>query len=219
MTSRACDYIRFQLTWSHCLVDSAMDESAIIHQQLIASYSEPHRYYHTLDHIGHCLSLFDKISSKLQSPEALELAIWFHDVVYQPGAANNEQLSADQFMQITKNLFDDSLRNTVYQHIMATLHLDSEMNHADTIYMVDIDLSSFGLPWPEFIRDSDNIRREMAHLSDDEYYRKQSAFQRTLIDRPRFYRSDYFYQNYETQARKNLSDYYESIRKILEADG
>ncbi|MEE8364317.1 MAG: hypothetical protein V3R76_00900 [Gammaproteobacteria bacterium] len=211
MNRRACDYNRFQLLWSRCLVDSAIDESAIIHQQLMDSYNEPQRYYHTLDHIEHCLSLFDKISSKLQSPHALELAIWFHDVVYQPGATNNEQLSADQFMQTTKNRFDDSLRNTVYQHIMATLHLHSEMTHADTKYMVDIDLSSFGLPWPEFIHDSENLRREMAHLSNADYCRKQSAFQQALMDRPRFFRSDYFYQNYESQARQNLSDYYESI--------
>lgn len=211
MNRRACDYNRFQLLWSRCLVDSAIDESAIIHQQLMDSYNEPQRYYHTLDHIEHCLSLFDKISSKLQSPHALELAIWFHDVVYQPGATNNEQLSADQFMQTTKKRFDDSLRNTVYQHIMATLHLHSEMNHADTKYMVDIDLSSFGLPWPEFIHDSENLRREMAHLSNEDYCRKQSAFQQALMDRPRFFRSDYFYQNYESQARQNLSDYYESI--------
>jgi predicted metal-dependent HD superfamily phosphohydrolase len=211
MNRRARDYNRFQLLWSHCLVDSAIDESAIIHQQLMDSYSEPQRYYHTLDHIEHCLSLFDNISSKLKSPHALELAIWFHDVIYQPGAANNEQLSADQFMRTTKNRFDDSLRNTVYQHIMATLHLHSEMNHADTQYMVDIDLSSFGLPWPEFIHDSENLRREMAHLSNEDYCRKQSAFQQALMDRPRFFRSDYFYQNYESQARQNLSDYYESI--------
>ena len=211
MNRRACDYNRFQLLWSHCLVDSAIDESTIIHQQLVDSYNKPQRYYHTLDHIEHCLSLFDKISSKLQSPQALELAIWFHDVVYQPGATNNEQLSADQFMQTTKNRFDDSLRNTVYQHIMATLHLHSEMNHADTKYMVDIDLSSFGLPWPEFIHDSENLRREMAHLSNADYCRKQSAFQQALMDRPRFFRSDYFYQNYESQARQNLSAYYESI--------
>ncbi|MFV2032544.1 MAG: metal-dependent hydrolase, partial [Gammaproteobacteria bacterium] len=120
--SRARDYDRFQLLWRNCLVDAAIDESAVIHQQLIDAYSEPQRYYHTLDHIEHCLSLFDKICSSLQSPEALELAIWFHDIIYRPGSESNEQLSADHFMQITTKLFDDQLRNTVYQHIMATLH-------------------------------------------------------------------------------------------------
>ncbi len=211
MINRAHDTNRFQSLWCHCLVDSTIDEGEVTFQQLTSSYSEPHRYYHTLDHIEHCLSLFDKISSKLQNPEALELAIWYHDVVYRPGAENNEQLSADQFMQTTKSRFHDSLRDTVYQHIMATLHLDSKMSHADTKYMVDIDLSSFGLPWPEFVRDSDNLRREMAYLSDDEYYQRQSTFQQALIDRPRFFKSDYFYQNYEAQAAKNLSDYQEFI--------
>ncbi len=215
---RTHDYNRFQLLWRLCLVDPAIDESAAIHQQLIAAYGEAQRYYHTLDHIEHCLSLFDEICSELQSPQALELAIWFHDVVYRPGAENNEQLSADQFMQSTKNKFDDNLRNIVYQHIMATVHLETEMNHADTKYMLDIDLSGFGSPWPEFIRDSDKLRREMPHLSNEDYYRKQSAFQQSLIDRPRFFKTDYFFQKYEAQARQNLTDYFESIDAKSEDD-
>ena len=212
----SCNYNRFQLLWRRCLVDPTIDESAAIHQRLIDAYSEPQRYYHTLHHIEHCLSLFDKVSSNLQCPEALELAIWFHDFVYQPGATDNEQSSADQFMLVTKNVFDDKHRNLVYQHIMATVHVESDMDHEDTNYMVDIDLSSFGLPWAEFKRDSDNLRLEMPHLSDDDYYRKQLAFQQALIDRPQFFRSDFFYQHYEDQARLNLTNYFETISAILE---
>ena len=164
------------------------------------------------------MSLLDKISSNLQYPEALELAIWFHDVVYQPGETDNEQLSADQFMLETENRFDDKLRNLVYQHILATVHVDTDIDHQDTQYMVDIDLSSFGLPWPEFKRDSDNLRLEMPHLSDHDYYRKQLAFQQALVDRPQFYRSDFFYQHYEDQARLNLTNNFEIITAKLETD-
>jgi len=211
--TRALDVDRFQLLWRQCLLDQSADNSAAIHQQLVDSYSEPQRVYHTLNHIEHCLTHFDRISAQLQNPVAVELAIWFHDVIYVPGGADNEQLSADLFMELTQDCFDDSLRNTVYQHIMATLHDGSQIDNNDTKFMVDIDLSSFALPWPEFSRDSNNLRKEMSSLSDEDFYRKQFVFQQNLINQPRFFKSDYFYENYEDQARQNLADLFEGTRQ------
>jgi predicted metal-dependent HD superfamily phosphohydrolase len=92
---------------------------------------------------------------------------------------------------------------------MATLHRGADTDSADTKYMVDIDLSSFGLPWPDFLRDSNYLREEMGCLSDEVFYQKQFDFQRILLDQPRFFKSDFFYDNYENQARKNLADYFE----------
>lgn len=215
MAGRILDYDRFQLLWRRCLLDKASDESAAIHARLIASYSEPQRYYHTLVHIEHCLSLFDKISHKLQNAAAVELAIWFHDVVYQPDAIDNEQLSANLFMATTNGIFDDTFRNTVYQHVMATSHNGSEIKNADTKYLVDIDLSSFGQPWAEFIFDSNNLRLEMEGLSDKEFYQRKVRFLKKLFSQPRFFKSDYFYNKYETQARQNQSDYFEIIGQKL----
>ena len=210
---RVLDYDRFRLLWNRCLLDSAKDESSTIHQHLIDSYSEPQRYYHTLDHIEYCLSLFDEISSDAHNPDAIELAIWYHDVVYTPGAVDNEQLSADQFMATSDGVFDDALRDTIYRHIMATVHNGSEVKDTDTQYMLDIDLSSFGRPWPEFIRDSDNLRLEMKDQPDEVFYQKQAAFQDKLFGQPRFFKSDYFHDKYEIQARQNRSDYFETIRQ------
>lgn len=213
MSRRVLDYDRFRLLWNRCLLDSTNDQSSAIHQHLIDSYSEPQRYYHTLDHIEYCLSLFDEISSDAHNPDAIELAIWYHDVVYTPGAVDNEQLSADQFMATSHGVFDDALRDTIYRHIMATVHNGSEVKDTDTQYMLDIDLSSFGRPWPEFIHDSDNLRLEMKDQPDEVFYQKQAAFQDKLFGQPRFFKSDYFYHKYEIQARQNRSDYFETIRQ------
>ena len=126
-------YDRFRLLWRRCLINSAIDESVVVHAQLVDSYSEPKRFYHTLFHIEHCLSLLDKINPELQNPRGgLELAIWFHDVVYQPGAKDIEQRSADLCMAISNDIFDDTLGDTVYRHIMATSHDGSEVKNADT---------------------------------------------------------------------------------------
>ena len=209
------DRDRFRLLWQRNLLAGAKDDSDAIHRQLVDAYNEPQRVYHTLDHIEHCLGLFDSISRKLNKADAVEIAIWFHDVIYQPGAPDNEQLSADFFASLSAGILSDSFQRLVYDLIMATIHNGGDVSDADTQYLVDIDLSSFGLPWGEFIRDSENVRKELKHIPDSVFYPKQVAFQKALLNRPRFFLSDYFFNKFENQARQNLTDYFEVVTPKL----
>ena len=97
---------------------------------------------------------------------------------------------------------------------MATLHDGSSLDDSDASYMVDIDLSSFGLDWEAFLLDSQHLREENPHLSDRDYYRNQAKFHSSLLARPRFYLSDFFYQRFEQKARANVSRYLEQIREL-----
>ena len=205
----------FQALWQRNLVEDAEDQSASIYKQLIDAYGEPQRVYHTLNHIRHCLKHFSRVRDRLHDADALELAIWFHDVIYVPGANDNEQLSADCFMQMTENSFEVSLRNRVYDLIMVTLHCCNEINDDDAKFMVDIDLSSFGMPWEQFIKDSENVRKELPDVSDAEFYPRQCAFSKSLLDKPQFFQSDYFFRHFEAQARKNLADYYNLVEQKI----
>ncbi len=202
---------RFQVLWRGCLLETAEDRSAEVHQRLVEGYLEPQRYYHTLQHIEHCLRMFDDCRELLQAPAAVELAIWFHDVVYEPGQPDNELRSADLYREIAHGVHDEALIEHVHGLIMATLHNGFALEGIDVEYLVDIDLSSFGLGWDEFLRDSENLRRENPHLEDSAYYRNQGYFQNRLLERPRFFLSDFFYQRYETQARNNLARYFEYL--------
>ena len=215
MMSRAEDQSRFESLWCRCLSEGVVNNGAEMHQLLLDAYCEPQRIYHALSHIEHCLALLDTVTEKLDSPDSVQLAIWFHDVIYQPGAADNEQLSADFFMEKTSGLFDDNLRHAVYELIMDTVHGNAPIGNNDAKYLIDIDLSSFGLPWDEFLRDSKNVRKELNHIPDEEFYPRQVIFQKHLLDRPQFYLSDHFYEKYEKQARSNLENYFEFINPKL----
>jgi predicted metal-dependent HD superfamily phosphohydrolase len=206
------DLARFRTLWLHQQKSDLADDSQAVYQQLINAYNEPHRVYHNLEHIKSCLTIFDQVSELLVNPDAVELAIWFHDVIYIIGDKKNEQLSADLFMTLTNGLFDNVFRDSVYQHIMATCHDCSEITNADTKLMVDIDLSSFGLPWDDFLIDSKKVRDEMPHLSDVDYNQKQKLFQLSLLDQPCFFNSDYFLKYYEAQAHKNLAKLFELMK-------
>jgi predicted metal-dependent HD superfamily phosphohydrolase len=210
---RSSNQNRFDDLWSRNLVEGAPNHSSQIYQLLIDAYNEKQRVYHTQHHIEDCLTLFDEIRNLLENADAVELAIWFHDVIYQINSNENEELSADLFMNMSEGVLRPATRHQVYQHIIATLHNGSEMLEHDSRYMVDIDLSSFGLPWDKFIQNSRDVRQEMSHIPDEEFYPKQCAFQQSLLKHGRFYQTDYFFRNYEQSALNNIADYFVQLRK------
>ncbi len=63
--------------------------------ELMARYSEPHRHYHTLQHLEECLSLFASLRDLAAHPAELEIALWFHDAIYDVKRDDNEALCAE----------------------------------------------------------------------------------------------------------------------------
>src|SRR4051794_22476684 len=70
------------------------DAAYPVFDRLVAAYSEPHRHYHNLEHIAEMLRVVDRLSKFAADPDAVRLAVWFHDAVYDPRAKDNEKLSA-----------------------------------------------------------------------------------------------------------------------------
>lgn len=195
--------VRFTALWIRAMPGEGA-KAETIYGRLSELYSEPHRHYHTLNHIRHCLREFDRAAALMDDPSAVEMALWFHDAIYQPGARDNERRSADLFQQWTKGGADSGFQQRVDELIMATTHREPP-NRDDDRFVVDIDLSSFGLPWEAFERDGRLIRAEFAGVADDQYYSGHLRFLRTLQKRPTFFSTEFFQQRYESVARKNLA--------------
>ncbi len=70
-------------------------ENQSAYEGLVSRYSEPQRHYHNLAHIAECLVEFDSARELAKGPVPVELAIWFHDAIYDPNAADNEERSAE----------------------------------------------------------------------------------------------------------------------------
>ncbi len=93
------DLESFQALWNRSLKKRIKDSrSADLHRRLILAYAEPQRAYHTLTHIRSCFDIFQDVRQLVANADALALAIWFHDAIYEIGAEDNEQRSADCFM-------------------------------------------------------------------------------------------------------------------------
>jgi predicted metal-dependent HD superfamily phosphohydrolase len=194
---------RFMALWGRCLVGepSGADEAFA---RLAELYGEPHRHYHTLDHIWRCLAEFDRAAELMDEPDAVEMALWFHDAIYWPGATDNEWRSAALFLQWSDGHADPAFRHRVRDLVMATTHCQPP-DRGDAEFVVDIDLSSFGLPWEACERDGRLIRAEFAGIADDQYYPGHLRFLRALQDKPTIFHTEFFQQCYEPVAHENLA--------------
>src|SRR5262249_3938128 len=61
---------------------------------LLRRYAEPHRRYHTTTHLAEVLGHVDELAGEAADAEAVRLAAWFHDAVYDPARDDNEERSA-----------------------------------------------------------------------------------------------------------------------------
>lgn len=174
------------------------------YQQLVHAYSEPHRYYHTATHIDACLDHFDEVKALAQAPATLEMALWFHDAVYQTQSNQNEQESADwaiHFLQQAGITTDQC--HQIHHLIMATA---AHTNHddRDTALMVDIDLAILGQDTSTFADFETQIRQEYAWVPIAEYCRRRSQILEAFMQRPHLYQTAYFQERYGAIARSNL---------------
>lgn len=193
---------RFQALWHRRVESPPSPDGAAVFAELCSLYGSPDRRFHTLDHIGDCLRHVDEVASLLADADAVELALWFHDAVYEQGAATNERRSAELFLERSRGA-RPGFRRRVCSLILATLHAEAMRCH-DRRFIVDIDLAGFGAPWDEFMRKGALIRAESPDQTDAEFYAKQVPFLQRLQQRPSIFATDYFRDRYEATAQDNL---------------
>jgi len=202
---------RFSALWRVCLATGASDDAESIWSALDKRYSEPHRFYHDTHHIAYCLEQLDLAIGEVNNPAQLEMAIWFHDVVYDLGSQDNEARSTGFFRVAADGKMPRAFVDAVVDLIMATRH-NAVPSDLDQQFICDIDLASFGCPWTCYMRDSAAVKAEFQG-ADEEYRRGKKAFLNALLERPRIFMTDFFNALYEQRARDNIHRLLELIEQ------
>jgi predicted metal-dependent HD superfamily phosphohydrolase len=171
-------------------------------QDLKARYGEPHRAYHTWHHIEDMLRRFATIADRLKDREAFELAILFHDAVYDPKAGDNEEQSAALMRARLSSEVAPATLDAAQALIMAT-KTHQPGAHADAAFLIDIDLSILGAEEAAFDVYDAAIRKEYAHVPDDAYRAGRAKVLRGFVDRKRIFTTAAF-APLEARARDNL---------------
>lgn len=169
---------------------------------LVAAYAEPQRAYHTLDHVAHFLAELDAVPL---ADAAAEWAAWYHDVVYRPGASDNETRSAALARQALRQLgLDDALGRRVAQLIEATRAHAGDPGDPSLNLFLDADLAILGAAPDDYAAYAAAIRQEHRHLPDFLYRRGRKRFIERMLGRDRIFLTTHFAERYERQARANL---------------
>jgi predicted metal-dependent HD superfamily phosphohydrolase len=187
-------------TWQ--ALGAAGSEAAF--NDLIARYSEKHRHYHTLQHLREAFDQFTWVRADARRPAEIELALWFHDAIYDVHRDDNEARSADMASQeVLRAGLPAEVAQRVHALIMATCH-DAPPGDGDTALLVDADLSILGAEPARFDESDEQIRREFAHVPEDEFRAGRKRVLSGFLARPRLYSTPKFFAKYEQQARENI---------------
>ena len=190
--------------WRLLMRKLGADENLATHEKLTAAYSEPHRHYHTGEHIVDCLDRLGEAQTEARSSEEVELALWFHDAIYKPTSSRNELESAEWASEFLQQTGASQRRcQRVYDHILATKH-DAEPPDADARLLVDIDLSILGRDETFYDRFEENVRKEYRWVPWPLYRRKRRQILASFLSRASIYSTAHFRDRYEHAARRNL---------------
>jgi predicted metal-dependent HD superfamily phosphohydrolase len=183
--------------------------------KLLAMYAEPQRHYHTLNHIKKCLLEFDLAKHLISNPDAVEFAIWYHDIIYIPRFKDNEEKSAQFAYDVCVNAkLSKEFAEKVKNLILATKH-NVIPKDTDTKFLLDIDLSSLGGSTEELDENERNIRQEYYFSSNEVYMKGREVILRGFLDRDRIYLTDFFRDKYEEKTRKNITAALDNLINLI----
>lgn len=183
--------------------EGAKQVASDVFDLLLTNYSDPQRYYHDVQHIDDCLEWLDRYSDQVADPDAVELAIWFHDACYSPDPKGHELRG----VALLRQLAGDCMPLPWLDKIAAMIGLTDHQSSTDDLeqaLVLDIDLASFCRPWNDYLSDTARCRAEQKQLKGSEYCSCQLDFLRQLIGRPQIYFHPQFHANHEADARANI---------------
>lgn len=193
--------------WQQILQPLSIDQLSINNtfNNLITAYSSPGRYYHTLKHILDVLITIDSLQGYAKNLAAVQLAAWFHDIVYDTQAQDNEEKSADYACDLLSNLGLSSHKiATVKRLILNTKYHQAAVDDFDCQVLLDADLAILAADPIQYQEYAKAIRQEYAWVPEAEYILGRKQVLERFLQRDRIYFTSLMFENAEQSARLNL---------------
>ncbi len=191
--------------WLGLMTRLGFTDNLATYDLLKSHYNGSGRYYHNETHIHASLRHLQAVQHLAHDYNAIEIALWFHDVIYNIFSANNELDSANlasQFLQ--DNQADNAFVEKVHQLIMATCH-NAKISNNDEQLIADIDLAILGSTTEVYQQFEQAVRKEYQLIPSFIYCKKRKEILQEFLDRARIYHLDYFYDKFEERARENIT--------------
>ncbi|MGC9670836.1 metal-dependent phosphohydrolase [Planosporangium sp. 12N6] len=181
---------------------------------LLARWAEPHRHYHDTGHLAVVLAVVDRYADLVPDADAVRLAGWFHDAVYDPRAGDNEERSAalaeDRLpaagIPAARVAETARLVRLTAGHVVADGDRDGAL-------LADADLAVLAADRYDYDRYAAAVRREYAHVSDGAFRAGRSGVLDGLLALPALYRIVPERAEWEVRARANLERELRELRQ------
>jgi predicted metal-dependent HD superfamily phosphohydrolase len=174
-------------------------------RDLLERWSQPHRRYHTPEHLALMLRVIDEHAELADDPDAVRLAAWFHDAVYEVFAADNEEQSAALAGTTLAALGLSASRvSEVARLVRLTAGHQVAPGDRNGALLADADLAILASDGAGYARYAEAVRAEYAAVPDDVFRPGRAAILRKLADLPELFRVVPARADWTARARANL---------------
>jgi predicted metal-dependent HD superfamily phosphohydrolase len=184
------------------LVGPAAD-AVLAGEDLLARWTAPTRHYHTVRHLA---AVLDHLGHLGGGSQAVRLAAWYHDAVYDPSRPDNEAAS-EQLASATLGRLGVEVRvvTEVARLVRLTANHSPAPHDPDGARLCDADLAVLGSSAADYDRYRAAVRAEYGELDDESWRAGRSAVLSALLVRPHIYATAAGRQRWEDAARANLA--------------
>jgi predicted metal-dependent HD superfamily phosphohydrolase len=173
---------------------------------LLARYAAAGRAYHDLRHLDEVLRNVDELADVARDADAVRLAAWFHDAVYDATAQDNEERSAELAEKVLARLrVDDSRVAEVARLVRATATHEPAADDADGAVLCDADLAILASGPARYDEYTAAVRAEYAHVSDADFASGRAAVLRALLAHEPLFGTTTARAEWEAAARANVT--------------
>ena len=185
----------------------AAADAAPVMDVLLAAYQSADRHYHNLEHLDEMFRVAGRLAGITDDLRAVQLAIWFHDAVYDSRAKDNEARSADLAVKLLGPIgVPRSELEKLVRLIDATAHRANALPPVDreTTLLVDADLAILGAAPERYREYAAAIRAEYDWVPEESYRTGRAAVLEQFLARPRIFWTDALHDECDEPARANL---------------
>ena len=199
------NYIKLLKSEWFNLTDKTNEISEEIFNSIITAYTNTHRYYHNIDHIGSMIELANEFSDEIHDRSAFYFAIFYHDLIYEPSRNDNEVCSAQCASYDLQKLNIDKRTTRTTTGIIISTEFHNKQRSNDSNLFLDLDLSILGSPKEQYESYMNNIRKEYSIYSDKQYRKGRIDVLQHFLKMQFIYKTTIFRSRFEHSARSNIT--------------
>jgi predicted metal-dependent HD superfamily phosphohydrolase len=187
--------------WPDLLADQPQ-----IRERLVSAYDDPARGYHDLHHLREVLEhLDDLVPADHPDRDAVVLAAWFHDAVYDAVGDNEERSARLADAVLTQAGVPIPLVEEVTRLVRLTAGHDPAADDLPGQLLCDADLAILAAGRERYDAYVAGVRQEYAEVPDADFRAGRKAVLEDLLAHDTLFHSEAARERWEERARANVS--------------